>query len=210
MIRRVGWLAVIVTRGFRSRGADRDPRLPPGQYDAGQAWPVLSAEVTPELTATDWTLRIDGLVTTPRTWTWDEAHALPRSEYRGDIHCVTGWSRFGTWFAGVDLDEFLTTASPLPEATHVLARSHTGYTTNLPLAELRSGRAWIAWEADGLPLTPEHGGPARLLVPGRYFWKSAKWITGLRLLDHDEPGFWEHNGYHNEGDPWHEERYAGE
>ncbi|MGV9880278.1 sulfite oxidase-like oxidoreductase [Streptomyces sp. NPDC003006] len=200
------------TRGFtgRARAADRDPRLPPGQYDARDGWPVLSAEVTPHLAAADWTFRVDGLVAAPRTWTWDEAHALPASEYRGDIHCVTSWSKFGVRFGGVSLDTFLAAARPLPGVTHVVAYSHTGYTTDLPLADVTGGKAWIVWEYGDGPLPAEHGGPARLIVPHLYFWKSAKWIAGLRLLDHDEPGFWERNGYHHRGDPWAEERYAGD
>lgn len=123
---------------------------------------------------------------------------------------MTTWSRFGTRFAGVSLDSFLALVGPRPGASHVVAWSHTGYTTNLPLADVTGGRAWIAWEHDGEPLAPEHGGPARLLVPHLYFWKSAKWIAGLRILDHDEPGFWEANGYHHRGDPWREERYSGD
>jgi DMSO/TMAO reductase YedYZ molybdopterin-dependent catalytic subunit len=200
------------TRGFtgRSRAADRDPRLPPGQYDAGETWPVLSAEVTPRLAPADWRFRVDGLVERPRDWSWEEARVLPRSEYHGGIHCVTGWSKFGVRFAGVSVDDFLAEARPSAAATHVVAYSHTGYTTNLPLADVTGGRAWIAFEYDGAPLAPEHGGPARLFVPHLYFWKSAKWVAGLRLLDHDEPGFWEDNGYHHRGDPWAEERYSGD
>ncbi|MFD4506174.1 sulfite oxidase-like oxidoreductase [Streptomyces sp. NPDC058457] len=201
-----------VTRGFtgRSRADDRDPRLPPGQYDAGDSWPVLSAEVTPDLTPDDWTFRVDGLVAEERTWSWEEAHALPRSGYEGDIHCVTSWSKFGVRFGGVSLDSFLDLARPHSSATHAVAYAHTGYTTNLPLSDLTGGRAWIAWEFGGEPLDPGHGGPARLVVPHLYFWKSVKWIAGLRLLDHDEPGFWEQNGYHARGNPWNEERYAGD
>ncbi|GGM96686.1 sulfite oxidase-like oxidoreductase [Streptomyces fuscichromogenes] len=201
-----------VTRGFtgRSRADDRDPRLPPGQYDAGESWPVLSAEVTPDLTSADWTFRVDGLVAEERTWSWEEAHALPRSGYQGDIHCVTSWSKFGVRFGGVSLDTFLDLARPLRTATHAVAYAHTGYTTNLPLSDLTGGRAWIAWEFGGEPLEPGHGGPARLVVPHLYFWKSVKWIAGLRILDHDEPGFWEQNGYHARGNPWNEERYAGD
>ncbi|MFJ8492664.1 sulfite oxidase-like oxidoreductase [Streptomyces sp. NPDC094038] len=200
------------TRGFTGRTAagERDPRLPPGQYDARDSWPVLSAEVTPRLAAADWTFRVDGLVAEERTWSWEEAHTLPPSAYEGDIHCVTSWSKFGVRFGGVSLDAFLDLARPVPSATHAVAYAHTGYTTNLPLSDLTSGRAWIAWEFGGEPLAPEHGGPARLLVPHLYFWKSVKWIAGLRLLDHDEPGFWEQNGYHARGNPWNEERYAGD
>ncbi len=135
---------------------------------------------------------------------------FPASAYEGDIHCVTSWSKFGVRFGGVSLDAFLDVVRPHGSATHAVAYSHTGYTTNLPLADLTGGRAWIAWEYDGKPLPAEHGGPARLLVPHLYFWKSAKWIAGLRLLDHDEPGFWEQNGYHGRGNPWEEQRYSGD
>ena len=198
------------TRGFAGRRAERDPRLPPGQYDVGRDWPVLTAEPTPKLGPAAWTFRVEGLARTPTTWTWDEAHALAPSSFSGDIHCVTTWSKLGISFAGVSVDTLLGAAQPLPSATHVLAFSHTGYTTNLPLADVTGGKAWVVWEADGQPLAREHGGPARLLVPHLYFWKSAKWVAGLRLLDHDEPGFWERNGYHDRGDPWLEQRYQGD
>jgi DMSO/TMAO reductase YedYZ molybdopterin-dependent catalytic subunit len=200
------------TRGFtgRSRQQDRDPRLPPGQYDSGRTWPVLTAEVTPTLDTESWTFTVEGLVATPTTWTWDEIRELPGSTYTGDIHCVTTWSKLGITFHGVAVDTLLDIAGTLPTASHVLAWSHTGYTTNLPLADLTGGRAWVAWEVDGEPLAREHGGPARLLVPHLYFWKSAKWVAGLRLRDHDEPGFWERNGYHDRGDPWLEQRYQGD
>jgi DMSO/TMAO reductase YedYZ molybdopterin-dependent catalytic subunit len=199
------------TRGFTGRGrAERDNRLPPGQYDAGRDWPVLNAEVTPRLETSTWSFTVEGLVRTPTTWTWDEIHTLPPSTYSGDIHCVTAWSKLGMIFGGISIDTLLEIAMPLPAATHVLAFSPTGYTTNLPLADVTNGQAWVAWEVDGDPLPREHGGPARLLVPHLYFWKSAKWVSGLRLLDHDEPGFWEANGYHNRGDPWLEQRYQGD
>ena len=199
------------TRGFfgRSRQA-RDPRLPPGQYDAGDDWPVLHAEATPRLTTERWTFTVEGLVEQPSTWTWQEMHQLPPSRYAGDIHCVTTWSKLAMTFDGVSVDTLLAAARPLPSATDVVAFSHTGYTTNLPLADVTDGKAWVAWDADGKALTAEHGGPARLLVPHLYFWKSAKWVAGLRLLDHDEPGFWERNGYHDHGDPWLEQRYQGD
>jgi DMSO/TMAO reductase YedYZ molybdopterin-dependent catalytic subunit len=199
-----------VTRGFTGRPRVQNAGLPPGQYDAGDDWPVLAAEVTPELTPAEWTFRIDGLVEEPRSWSWEQAHELPASVYAGDIHCVTSWSKFGVRFGGVSLDTFLHMVRPHVSATHAVAYSHTGYTTNLPLADLTGGRAWIAWEYDGRPLAPEHGGPARLLVPHLYFWKSAKWIAGLRILDRDEPGFWEQNGYHARGNPWEEQRYSGD
>ncbi|KYK14091.1 MULTISPECIES: sulfite oxidase-like oxidoreductase [Streptomyces] len=198
------------TRGFTGRARTARPGLPPGQYDAGDDLPVLSAEVTPDLTPADWTFRVGGLVAEPRTWDWADAHRLPASAYQGDIHCVTGWSKFGVRFAGVSLDAFLAAAGTLPAATHAVAYAHTGYTANLPLADLTGGRAWIVWEYDGRPLTPEHGGPARLVVPHLYFWKSVKWVAGLELLDHDEPGFWERNGYHPRGNPFEEQRYSGD
>jgi DMSO/TMAO reductase YedYZ molybdopterin-dependent catalytic subunit len=198
------------TRGFLGRGRTQDPRLPPGQYDTGSRWPVLTAEPTPKLSTADWSFRVDGLVERPVSWTWDEIHALPPSTYAGDIHCVTTWSKLGMAFTGVSVDTLLAAARPLLNATHVLAESHTGYTTNLPLGDVTGGRAWIAWEVDGEPLPVTHGGPARLLVPHLYFWKSAKWVSALHVLDHDEPGFWERNGYHNRGDPWLEQRYQGD
>ena len=198
------------TRAFKGRHGDRDPRLPPGQYDAGRTWPVLTAEATPRIDTSTWTFGVEGLVANPTTWTWEQIHALPESTYQGDIHCVTTWSKLGMTFRGVAVDALLGTAQPLPQAAYVLAWSHTGYATNLPLADVTNGRAWVAWEVDGAPLPREHGGPARLLVPHLYFWKSAKWVAGLRLVDHDEPGFWEKNGYHDRGDPWLEQRYEGD
>jgi DMSO/TMAO reductase YedYZ molybdopterin-dependent catalytic subunit len=200
-----------ITRGFTGHGARlRAGWLPPGQYDIGGGWPVLTAEPTPHLDTATWTFAIEGLVEHPRTWTWDELRAMPRSTYEGDIHCVTTWSKHDVTFAGVSVDELLAAATVMPSATHVLAFSHTGYTTNLPLADVTNGKAWVADSFGGSPLPDEHGGPARLLVPHLYFWKSAKWVAGLRLLDHDEPGFWEQYGYHNHGDPWREERYRGD
>ena len=202
---------VKVTRGFEGRSREaRDQRLPPGQYDTHGDWPVLTAEPTPRLSTDDWTFSVEGLVEQPTTWTWDEIHALPPSRYEGDIHCVTTWSRLGMTFDGVSVDTLLEIARPLPAAAFVLAVSHTGYTTNLPLADVTGGKAWVAWAADGKPLEPDHGGPARLVVPHLYFWKSAKWVAGLRLMEHDQPGFWERNGYHDRGDTWLEQRYQGD
>jgi DMSO/TMAO reductase YedYZ molybdopterin-dependent catalytic subunit len=199
------------TRGFTGHARPvRDPRLPPGQYDVGDDWPVLTAEVTPHVATEHWTMTVDGLVASPTTWSWDEMHALPQSEYSGDIHCVTTWSKLGTSFDGVSVDELLARTQPLPPAAYVLATSTTGYTTNLPLADVTGGKAWIAFRHEGTPLSAEHGGPVRLLVPHLYFWKSAKWVTRLTLLDHDEQGFWERNGYHDRGDPWTEQRYQGD
>ncbi len=171
---------------------------------------MLTAEVTPRLQLDTWRFGVEGLVEQPTTWTWDEIHALPGSIYAGAIHCVTTWSKFDITFTGVSVDTLLEAARPQPAATHVLATSHTGYTTNLPLEDVTGGKAWVVWEVDGGPLPVEHGGPARLLVPHLYFWKSAKWIASLRLKDYDEPGFWERYGYHDRGDPWLEQRYQGD
>ena len=200
-----------VTRGFTGRESRvRASWLPPGQYDIEDVWPVLSAELTPDLPTDTWTFTVEGLVEHPITWTWDEMQTLPQSTYAGDIHCVTAWSKHAMTFTGVSVDVLLDAAGVAPSATHVVAFSHTGYTTNLPLADVTGGQAWIAFEAEGEPLSRDHGGPARLLVPHLYFWKSAKWVAGLTVLDHDEPGFWETQGYHNHGDPWREERYTGD
>ena len=197
-------------RGFVGKRRPARDDLPPGQYDVGDDWPVLTAEVTPRVDPERWTMSVDGLVERPQTWSWAELHALPESEYRGPIHCVTTWSKFDTRFAGVSVDLLLDAVAPSPAATHVLATSTTGYTTNLPLEHLRGNQAWLVWSFDGRPLPRDHGGPVRLLVPHLYFWKSAKWVTRLTLLDRDQPGFWERNGYHDLGDPWREQRYAGD
>ncbi|MQA32176.1 sulfite oxidase-like oxidoreductase [Modestobacter roseus] len=199
------------TRGFlgRRRGPS-DPRLPPGQYDAGGDWPVLTAEPTPRIAPETWTITVDGEVENPTTWTWDEAHALPASAYSGDIHCVTTWSKFDTHFAGVSVDSLLEVAKPTAEGRFVMATAKTGYTTNLPLEDVTGGKAWLVWEYEGQPLPIEHGGPVRMLVPHLYFWKSAKWISKITLLKRDQPGFWEQNGYHDRGDPWKQQRYQGD
>lgn len=202
---------VSFTRGFtggRRRGADE--RLPPGQYDTGTDWPVLSAELVPQVDLGTWTMTVDGLVDNPTSWDWQAIHAMPGSSYAGSIHCVTTWSMFDTTFTGVSVDDLLAVARPKPEATHVLATSTTGYTTNLPIDDIMGNKAWIVWDFAGKPLAPEHGGPVRLLVPHLYFWKSAKWITRIEFLDHDQQGFWEQNGYHDRGDPWLEQRYLGD
>ena len=199
-----------VTRGFTGRRRSPEGRLPPGQYDAGTAWPVLNAEATPTIATDSWRFGVSGLVDRPTTWTWDEIRALPSATYHGDIHCVTTWSKLGVEFTGVAVDTLLEIAGPSPSATHVMVSSHTGYTTNLPLADVLGSKAYVVWDYDGAPLAVEHGGPARFLVPHLYFWKSAKWVSGIELLDHDEPGFWERNGYHDRGDPWLEQRYQGD
>ncbi len=196
--------------GRRDRATVRGSRLPPGQYDTGSSFPILTAEAAPKVDPATWTFRIDGLVSSPKTWSWDHVHQLPGSVYEGDIHCVTTWSKLGTSFGGVSLDTLLVAVDVSPSATHIVAWSQTGYSMNLPLEDVTDGKAWIVWEHEGEPLSQPHGGPARMLVPHLYFWKSTKWVAGLRLLDHDEPGFWELRGYHDRGDPWHEQRYAGD
>src|SRR3954454_22053082 len=196
-----------VSRGFEGRR--RTPsgpaeRLPPGQY-AEPGFPVLTAGPAPLVPWEAWSLRIDGMVAKPREWSAEEFQALPFENVPCDIHCVTKWSKLGTSFGGVSLDILL--ADVEPRGDYAMAYSYGGYTTNLALDDLRGGKAWVVTEHENEPLPREHGGPARLLVPHLYFWKSAKWVAGLRVLDHDEPGFWEENGYHNRGDPWREERY---
>jgi DMSO/TMAO reductase YedYZ molybdopterin-dependent catalytic subunit len=196
------------TRGFVGRRAPAGAvALPPGQYDAGDAWPVMTAEATPHLSTATWSFAIDGLVERTRRWTWEEIRALEPSTYEGAIHCVTAWSRPAMRFDGVALDTLLALAGPLPAASHALAVAHTGYSASFALADLVGGQAWIAWACDGRPLPVEHGGPARLLVPHLYLWKSVKWIAGLHLTDRAERGFWERAGYHDRGDPWLEQRY---
>ncbi len=199
-----------VSFGFRGRRTAADPsRVPPGQYVTTD-FPVLSAGPTPRTPLEKWSFAIRGAVANPRSWSWDDFMALPRESFTVDIHCVTKWSKLDTQWTGVSLDVLLAQAVPDANAGFVVAWSDGGYTTNLPLAEISGGKAWIAVEYDGQPLHPEHGGPARLLVPRLYFWKSAKWVRGIELREDDAPGFWEVNGYHNYGDPWREQRYQGD
>jgi DMSO/TMAO reductase YedYZ molybdopterin-dependent catalytic subunit len=190
--------------GRRSTPEELHGRLPPGQY-AERGFPVLTAGPTPKIEPNEWGFRIDGMVGRQREWTWDEFGRLPFETVPCDIHCVTKWSKLGTSFGGVSIDVLLDGVEP--QGAYAMAHSFGGYTTNLSLADLTGGQAWVVTEHDGEPLAREHGGPARLLVPHLYFWKSAKWLAGLRVMDHNEPGFWEQNGYHNRGDPWKEERY---
>ena len=198
-----------VSRGFRGRRREErdDTRLPPGQYLVDD-FPVLSAGPTPDISLDDWTFSIVDEVAEDKSWSWEEFTALPTETIQVDIHCVTKWSKLDTSWEGVSIDTLLEDVDT--DATHVLAYSDGGYTTNLPLEDIVDGKAWIAFAFDGDALEPEHGGPARLLVPHLYFWKSAKWVRGLRLMDGDEPGFWETYGYHMYGDPWLEQRYWGD
>ncbi len=194
----------LFTRGFGSRRQESDPRIPPGQYLTDD-FPVLSAGPTPHVPTSEWTFSIrteSGAIT---TWTWDEFMALPIETVDTDIHCVTRWSKLGTTWRGVSLDTLFEHVDT--SADFAMAHSYGGYTTNVPMADLLDGKSWVAFEFDGAPLEPEHGGPARLLVPHLYFWKSAKWVRGIVMQEHDEPGFWEQNGYNMHGDPWTEERY---
>jgi len=190
------------------RDAGYDPaRLPPGQY-LTEKWPVLHAGSVPRTDLATWDFRIWGEVEEPVRLSWDELRALPSAEITVDIHCVTRWSRFDTRFRGVHWSELARLVRPKTSAHFVLAHAEQDFTANVPLEAVEDAGALIAYEADGEPLTPEHGWPLRLVVPTRYFWKSAKWLRGLELLPADQPGFWERYGYHNEADYWREERYG--
>lgn len=196
----------LVTRGFAGRGR-RDVDLPPGQY-LTEDFPVLSAGPTPRVGLDQWSFGVVTGAGARQTWSWPEFLALPSEEVTVDIHCVTKWSKLGTHWRGVSVDTLLSTVDSTDD--YVMAHSDGGYTANVPRQDLSDGKAWVAYEYDGEPLAPEHGGPARLLVPHLYFWKSAKWVRELRLLPADEPGFWESAGYHIYGDPWREQRYWGD
>ena len=194
---------------FQGRLRDRAAadRLPPGQY-LTRDFPVLSAGPTPRTALADWTFSITGEVAKPKQWTWEGFRKLPSETITRDIHCVTKWSKFDTVWEGVSVDTLLKGINTT--AGYLMAFSDGGYTTNLPLVDVVDGKAWVAFAFGGSPLAPEHGGPARLLVPHLYFWKSAKWVRGLRFMARDEPGFWEMYGYHMYGDPWREQRYSGD
>jgi DMSO/TMAO reductase YedYZ molybdopterin-dependent catalytic subunit len=199
----------IVSRGFRGRPRDRSrgERLPPGQYEVHD-FPVLSAGPTPHVPLSQWTFSITGEVDDVKRWTWEEFRALPAETITRDIHCVTKWSKFDTLWEGVSVDTILDGVDTAAE--YVMAFCDGGYTTNLPLEDVMGGKAWVAFAFGGQPLEPQHGGPARLLIPHLYFWKSAKWVRGLQLMNDNEPGFWETYGYHMYGDPWREQRYSGD
>ena len=199
---------------FRSKAEQKvadagyDPsRLPPGQY-LTEKWPVLHAGDVPQTDLATWDLRVFGEVGREVRLSWDELLALPARENVQDIHCVTRWSRFDARFRGVHWRELAKLAEPVASARFVIAHAEQGFTANVPIASLEDENALLVYEADGEPLTPAHGWPLRLVIPGKYFWKSAKWLRGLELRATDQPGFWERYGYHNDADPWKEERYG--
>jgi DMSO/TMAO reductase YedYZ molybdopterin-dependent catalytic subunit len=197
----------VISRGFHGRRRD-DDRLPPGQY-LERGFPVLSAGPTPRISTDTWqfTITTENGEEAAR-WNWQQLMALPQVDVNTDIHCVTKWSKLDTHWRGVSLDTLLDGIAT--SAGYVMAHSYGGYTTNLPLPDIRDGKAWVVYEYEGEPLHPEHGGPIRMLVPHLYFWKSAKWVNGLTLMLHDKHGFWEDLGYHDYGDPWREQRYQGD
>jgi DMSO/TMAO reductase YedYZ molybdopterin-dependent catalytic subunit len=201
----------MATRGFKSSRQPGDPsRVPPGQY-VTHDFPVLSAGPTPRTALDAWSFAVrdargDELV----NWSWKDFLSLPSSTVTVDIHCVTKWSKLDTQWKGVTIDNLLEAAGLDSPAPYVMAFCDGGYTTNLPLEDLLDGRGMVAYEYDGTPIAPQHGGPARLLVPHLYFWKSAKWVRGLAFMEDNKPGFWETRGYHIRGDPWKEERYTGD
>jgi DMSO/TMAO reductase YedYZ molybdopterin-dependent catalytic subunit len=199
-----------VSRGFggRRRDAEGDSsRVPPGQYLV-DGFPVLSAGPTPRTSLKEWDFSVVGEIDEPKRWSWEEFQQLPSEEITRDIHCVTKWSKLDTRWGGVSVDTLLEGVDSAAE--YVTAFCDGDYTTNLPVEDVTGGKAWVAYAYDGEPLEPIHGGPARLLVPHLYFWKSAKWVRGLRLTTNNVPGFWESLGYHNHADPWREQRYWGD
>jgi DMSO/TMAO reductase YedYZ molybdopterin-dependent catalytic subunit len=197
----------IISPGFGGRRRASVAGLPPGQYLVHD-FPVLSTGPTPRVPLDRWQFTVTTETGEQKGWTWAEFTALPHDDVTVDIHCVTKWSKLGTTWRGVSLDTLL--AEVETAADYAMVHSFGGYTTNVPLEDLLDGRAWVAYRFDGEALAPEHGGPARLLIPHLYFWKSAKWVNGLRLMHEDEPGFWEAAGYHMYGDPWREQRYQGD
>jgi len=199
----------MVTRGFtgRHQPADVADRIPPGQHVVDD-FPVLSAGPTPRIALDQWSFTLKAGPKPLMTWNWAEFNTLPQTKITRDIHCVTTWSKLNTSWEGVLIDDILAEAGIEPPTAFVLAHSYGGYSTNLPVADLTGGLAMVAVRYEGRPLEPDHGGPARLLVPHLYFWKSAKWLNALQFINRDEPGFWELRGYHIYGDPWREQRYT--
>ena len=197
----------IISRGFGGRHRESVPGLPPGQYLTND-FPVLSAGPTPRIPLDRWRFTLTTETGEQKSWNWQEFTSLPAEDFTVDIHCVTKWSKFGTQWRGVTLDTLFEDVETA--ADYTMVHSFGGYTTNVPLEDLLDGKAWIAFKFDGEDLDPEHGGPARMLIPHLYFWKSAKWVNGLQMMPDDEPGFWEAAGYHIYGDPWREQRYQGD
>lgn len=200
----------MATRGFTGRreaSQETRERLPPGQF-LEQGFPVLSAGPTPRIRTENWSFALKDGIRPVKSWNWAEFNALPQTKMTRDIHCVTTWSKFDTFWEGVLVDDILADAGIAPSTEFTLAHSSDGYTTNVPTADLVDGKAMVATRYAGKPLEADHGGPARLLVPHLYFWKSAKWVDGLQFTERDELGFWELRGYHAYGDPWREQRYT--
>jgi DMSO/TMAO reductase YedYZ molybdopterin-dependent catalytic subunit len=191
-------------------GRHADPaaeRLPPGQREV-KNWPVLDLGVQPDVSTANWRLDVGGLVENPLSWSWNDFAAQPQAKITSDIHCVTAWSRFDNHWEGVSTRHLLELVKPKPQARFVVQQSYDGYATNVPLEDFAGGDVLLAYKWEGKPITREHGGPVRLVLPKLYFWKSAKWLTRLAFVEIDRPGFWEVRGYHNHGDPWMEERYG--
>ena len=201
----------MTTRGFFGRRRAAPPRpIPPGQY-LERGFPVLTAGPTQRIPLDQWEFSLVGAAGEPiAQWTWPQFRALPTTEIFTDIHCVTKWSKLDTTWKGVSVDDLLAAAGIAEPPPFLMAFSYGGYTTNLPTWDVLDGRGMVAYEFDGKPIEPQHGGPARLVVPHLYFWKSAKWLRGLHFMDADRPGFWEQYGYHMYGDPWKEQRYWGD
>lgn len=188
--------------------ADRTAqRLPPGQRTVND-WPVLDLGLKPKIALDKWQLTVDGLVRNPIAWSWADFQSQPQVRSISDVHCVTAWSRYENEWEGVSARHLLSLVQPLPEVRHIVFHAHDGYTTNLPLKAFEDDDVLLATKWAGKPLTADHGGPVRVVVPKLYFWKSAKWVKRLEFLAEDRPGFWEVRGYHNEADPWKEERYG--
>ena len=201
----------MATRGFTGRRPPEatQERLPPGQY-LEQDFPVLQIGPNPRIDMDSWSFTLREGSRPIKSWNWDEFSALPRTSWRGDIHCVTKWSKFDTGWEGVSIDDILAAAGISASTDYLLAEGYDDYTTNVPVADLAGPKAMVATHYEGQPIEPDHGGPARLLVPHLYFWKSAKWVKGLRFTKKDEGGFWELRGYHMYGDPWREQRFTGD
>ncbi|WP_119679751.1 sulfite oxidase-like oxidoreductase [Indioceanicola profundi] len=193
--------------GHLLTGGGGKDRLPPGQREV-KNWPVLDLGIQPEIPLESWELTVDGLVENPVTWNWAQFQAQPQQQFLTDIHCVTAWSRYDNHWDGVSARHLLSVVKPKPDARHIVFHSHDGYTTNVKLEVFNDEDVLLAHSWEGKPITTEHGGPVRVIIPKYYFWKSAKWVKRIEFVAEDQPGFWEERGYHNEGDPWTEQRYS--